>query len=69
MPTLWDRLKAAGVPATYYYCDIPYLSLWGERYMARRSASTGSSSMLRPARCRSSPTSTLPFDTTSPLGS
>jgi phospholipase C len=38
MPTIWDRLNTAGVPATYYYSDIPYLSLWGNRYvrMAQR---------------------------------
>ena len=38
MPTIWDRLKAAGVPATYFYSDVPYLSLWGNRYvqMAQR---------------------------------
>ena len=69
MPTLWDRLKAAGVPATYYYCDIPYLSLWGERYVDRSQrfeqfladAATGGLpqfSYIDPA-----------FDTTSPLGS
>ena len=32
MPTIWDRLAAAGVPATYYYKDVPYLALWGDRY-------------------------------------
>ena len=29
--TIWDRLGAAGVPATYYYTDIPILRLWGTR--------------------------------------
>jgi len=33
MPTLWDRLSAAGVPATYYFNDSPYLALWGDRYV------------------------------------
>jgi phospholipase C len=32
MPTLWDRLTHAGVPATYYFNDVPYLRLWGDRY-------------------------------------
>jgi len=38
LPTIWDRLSAAGVPASYYYRDVPYLALWGERYVdiARR---------------------------------
>jgi phospholipase C len=34
MPTLWDRLAAAGVPATYYFNDSPYLALWGDRYVS-----------------------------------
>jgi phospholipase C len=29
--TIWDRLGAAGVPATYYYSDLPILRLWGTR--------------------------------------
>ena len=29
--TIWDRLGAAGVPATYYYTDLPLLRLWGTR--------------------------------------
>jgi phospholipase C len=29
--TIWDRLRAAGVPARYYYVDLPVLALWGER--------------------------------------
>jgi phospholipase C len=32
MPTIWDRLAAAGVPATYYFSDLPVLALYGERY-------------------------------------
>ena len=38
MPTIWDRLAHAGVPATYFYSDVPYLRLWGDRYvqMAQR---------------------------------
>jgi phospholipase C len=33
MPTIWDRLSAAGVPATYYFNDLPFLALWGEKYI------------------------------------
>ena len=33
MPTIWDRLAAAGVPATYYFSDLPFLALWGEKYL------------------------------------
>jgi phospholipase C len=29
--TIWDLLGRAGVPATYYYTDIPLLRLWGDR--------------------------------------
>jgi phospholipase C len=27
--TIWDRILAANVPATYYYTDVPLLRLWG----------------------------------------
>jgi phospholipase C len=30
-PIIWDRLKAANVPAGYYYSDLPFLSLFGSR--------------------------------------
>jgi phospholipase C len=33
MPTIWDRCAAAGVSATYYYSDIPFLALWGAKYL------------------------------------
>ena len=33
LPTIWDRCKAAGVSAKYYYSDIPFLALWGEKYL------------------------------------
>ena len=29
--TIWDRLGAAGVPAGYYFTDLPTLALWGGR--------------------------------------
>src|SRR5712672_956133 len=38
LPTIWDRLAAAGVPANYYFSDAPFLALWGQKYLpiARR---------------------------------
>jgi phospholipase C len=32
MPTIWDRLIAKGVSATYYFSDVSFLSLWGGKY-------------------------------------
>ncbi|HEY3723943.1 MAG TPA: alkaline phosphatase family protein [Acidimicrobiia bacterium] len=29
--TIWDRLRGAGVPARYYYSDLPFLAFWGPR--------------------------------------
>jgi len=29
--TIWDRFARAGVPATYYYTDLPFLLLYGDR--------------------------------------
>ncbi len=38
LPTIWDRLSSAGVPANYYFSDLPFLALWGQKYLplARR---------------------------------
>ncbi|HXA27987.1 MAG TPA: alkaline phosphatase family protein [Candidatus Angelobacter sp.] len=33
MPTIWDRLSAAGVSANYYFSDEPFLALWGTKYL------------------------------------
>ncbi len=33
MPTIWDRLLAAGVSARYYFSNIPFLALWGTKYL------------------------------------
>lgn len=33
MPTIWDRLAAAGVQGKYYYGDIPFTALWGTKYL------------------------------------
>ena len=32
MPTIWDRLLAAGVSCRYYYSNVPFLALWRGRY-------------------------------------
>jgi len=69
MPTLWDRLAAAGVPAAYYFNDSPYLALWGDRYV--RTAQRFEQFLVDAA------SGTLPafsyidpaFDSGSPLGS
>ncbi len=29
--TIWEKLGAAGVPARYYFSDLPMLALWGAR--------------------------------------
>ncbi len=33
LPTIWDRLAAHGVSGRYYYSDVPFLALWGEKYL------------------------------------
>jgi phospholipase C len=33
VPTIWDRLSAAGVSANYYFSDAPFLALWGDKYV------------------------------------
>ena len=33
MPTIWDRLAAAGVSGKYYYTDVPFLALYGTKYL------------------------------------
>jgi phospholipase C len=34
LPTIWDRLAAAGVSHNYYFNNIPFLALWGSKYSA-----------------------------------
>jgi phospholipase C len=34
IPTIWDRLAAAGVSGRYYFSDVPFLGLWGDRYLS-----------------------------------
>ena len=33
LPTIWDRLEAAGLSARYYFSDVPFVVLWGIRYI------------------------------------
>ena len=34
LPTIWDRLQAAGVSCRYYYSNVPVLSFWGTKYLS-----------------------------------
>lgn len=33
LPTIWDRLADAKVSNRYYYSNVPFLALWGEKYI------------------------------------
>jgi phospholipase C len=33
MPTIWDALADAGVDGRYYYGNLPFVGLWGDRYL------------------------------------
>ena len=33
LPTIWDRLAEAGVEGRYYFSDVPFLALWGTKYL------------------------------------
>jgi len=33
LPTIWDRLAEEDVSAKYYFSDVPFLLLWGARYV------------------------------------
>jgi phospholipase C len=33
MPTIWDRLADKGVSRAYYYVDLPFLALYGPKYL------------------------------------
>jgi phospholipase C len=33
LPTIWDRLSDAGRSGRYYYGDLPFLALWGGKYI------------------------------------
>jgi phospholipase C len=34
LPTIWDRLAAAGLDGRYYFGNVPFLALWGLRYLS-----------------------------------
>jgi len=34
LPTIWDRLEDAGLDGRYYFSDVPFLALWGTRYLS-----------------------------------
>ncbi len=33
LPTIWDRLAGAEVSAKYFYSNVPFLALWGAKYL------------------------------------
>jgi phospholipase C len=33
LPTIWDRLAGAGLQGRYYFSDLPFLALWGSKYV------------------------------------
>jgi phospholipase C len=33
LPTIWDRLQEKGLSARYYFNDLPFLALWGTKYV------------------------------------
>jgi phospholipase C len=33
LPTIWDRLAAKSLRAKYYFSDVPFLALWGVKYL------------------------------------
>jgi phospholipase C len=34
LPTIWDRLAAAGLNGRYYFYDLPFTALWGTEYLS-----------------------------------
>jgi phospholipase C len=34
LPTIWDRVAAKGLRGRYYYSDVPFLALWGSKYVS-----------------------------------
>jgi phospholipase C len=33
LPTIWDNLAAAGISNKYYFSNVPFLALWGDKYI------------------------------------
>jgi len=52
LPTIWDSLAAAGVSHRYYYSNVPFLALWGIKYLGISALSLTSSHTQRPAHFR-----------------
>ena len=34
LPTIWDSLAQAGVTHRYYYSNVPFLAMWGTKYIS-----------------------------------
>jgi phospholipase C len=34
VPTIWDNLASHGLSGRYYYSDVPFLALWGTKYLS-----------------------------------
>jgi phospholipase C len=33
LPTIWDNLADAGIISRYYFSNVPFLALWGDKYV------------------------------------
>src|SRR5262249_54261514 len=33
IPTIWDRLQSKGLTGRYYFNDLPFVALWGTKYL------------------------------------
>lgn len=33
LPTIWDRLAEKGLTGRYYFSDLPFIALWGAKYL------------------------------------
>jgi phospholipase C len=33
VPTIWDSLAAAGISGKYYFTDVPFVAVWGNKYL------------------------------------
>jgi phospholipase C len=33
LPTIWDSLADAGIISRYYFSNVPFLALWGDKYL------------------------------------
>jgi phospholipase C len=34
LPTIWDRIAAAGLTGRYYFSDLAFIALWGNKYLS-----------------------------------